>query len=105
MSELEILSRKMGSFLEREPGHDTIDAGLLTILCCPETHQELKIAAPAVLEKLNELIAAGRLQNRAGRILRDKIDAGLVRADGRYLYPVCENIPVLLVDEAIPLVL
>jgi uncharacterized protein len=82
---------------------ETIDPGLLKILCCPETHQELKLATAQVLEKLNEQIAVGHLQNRAGRVLCDKIDAGLVRADGRLLYPIRENIPVLLVDESIPL--
>lgn len=79
------------------------DLELLKILCCPETHQELKLAAPPVLEKLNLEIAAGQLQNRAGQTVLEKVDGGLVRADGRYLYPMRENIPVLLVDEAIPL--
>ena len=79
------------------------DLELLKILCCPETHQELKLAAPVVLEKLNREIAAGRLQNRAGQPVLEKVDGGLVRADGRFLYPMRENIPILLVDEAIPL--
>jgi uncharacterized protein len=82
---------------------NAFDTGLLKILCCPETHQELKLAPPLVLDKLNAEIAARHLQNRKGHFLRDNIDAGLIRADGRYLYPIRENIPVLLVDEAVPL--
>jgi uncharacterized protein YbaR (Trm112 family) len=31
----------------------------------------------------------------------EQIIAGLVRADGRSLYPISQNIPILLVDEAI----
>ena len=54
-------------------------------------------------ERLNLQIAAGRVQNRGGQNLREKIDGGLVRADGRFLYPLQQNIPLLLVDEAIPL--
>lgn len=80
-----------------------IDADLLNILCCPETHQTLRIAEPALVEQLNRQIAAGTLKNRAGQPVKNKIDGGLVRADGQCLYFYRQNIPVMLVDEAIPL--
>ncbi len=81
-----------------------IDADLLKILCCPETHQEVRLAEPAVIEKLNAQIAAGALRNRAGQPVQEKIEGGLVRADGKFVYPIRRDIPVMLVDEAIPLV-
>ncbi len=80
-----------------------IDAELLKILCCPETHQPLRVAEPALVEKLNQQIAAGGLQNRAGQPVAVNLDGGLVRADGKFLYPIRRDIPVMLVDEAIPL--
>ena len=80
-----------------------IDAGLLKILCCPETHQELRVAEPAGVEKLNQQVDAGALQNRAGQPVKEKIDGGLMRADGKFLYAIRQEIPVMLVDEAIPL--
>ncbi len=80
------------------------DVELLNILCCPETHQKLTLAESPVLGKLNQQIAASQLQNRAGQTVREKLDGGLVRADGKYLYPIRQNIPVMLVDEAIPLI-
>ncbi len=80
-----------------------INAELLRILCCPETHQEVRLADPAVIEKLNAQIAAGALKNRAGQPVQTRIDAGLVRADGKFLYPIRQNIPVMLVDEGIAL--
>ncbi len=80
-----------------------IDSDLLKILCCPETHQEVRLAEAAVVEKLNSQIAAGSLKNRAGQPVQEKMEGGLIRADGRYLYPVRRNIPVMLVDEGIPL--
>jgi uncharacterized protein YbaR (Trm112 family) len=80
-----------------------IDPELLKILCCPETHQEVRLAEAAVIEKLNGQIAAGALTNRAGQPVTEKIDSGLVRADGKVLYPIRRNIPVILVDEGIPL--
>jgi uncharacterized protein YbaR (Trm112 family) len=72
-------------------------------MCCPETHQALRPAAASLLEQLNQKIAAGGLRNRAGQPVTDKLDAGLVRADEQVLYPI-RGIPIMLVDEAIPLV-
>ena len=80
-----------------------IDSGLLKILCCPETHQEVRLAEAALIEKVNSQIAAGTLRNRAGQPVQEKIEGGLIRADGKYLYPIRRNIPVMLVDEGIPL--
>ena len=80
-----------------------IDADLLAMLCCPETHQPLTTADAALIRKLNELIKAGQLQNRAGKPITQSCDGGLVRQDGQFLYPICQNIPILLINEAIPL--
>ncbi|MFA6546572.1 MAG: hypothetical protein WCS99_19305 [Limisphaerales bacterium] len=78
-----------------------MNAELLAILRCPETRQTLAVAEVAVVEKLNAQVAAGQLRNAAGQPVTAKLDGGLVRADGRALYPVRNNVPVLLVDEAI----
>ncbi len=80
-----------------------MDAELLKILCCPETHQDLRPAEPSLIEQLNRKIAGGGLQNRGGQSVTEKIDGGLVRSDGKFLYPIRQTIPVMLVDEAIPL--
>jgi uncharacterized protein YbaR (Trm112 family) len=80
-----------------------IEPDLLKILCCPETHQEVRLAEAAVVEKLNQQIAAGVLKNRAGQPVQEKIDGGLIRADGNFLYPIRHGIPMMLVDEGIPL--
>jgi uncharacterized protein YbaR (Trm112 family) len=81
----------------------SIDPELLKIMCCPESHQALSAAAPALIEKLNQQLASGRVKNRAGQTVNERIDGGLVRADGKFLYPIRRNIPVMLIDEAIPL--
>jgi uncharacterized protein YbaR (Trm112 family) len=80
-----------------------IDSELLKILCCPETHQELRVAEPALIDKLNQQITAGSLRNRSGQPVKEKMDSGLVRADGKVLYPVLQDIPLMLKDEAIGL--
>ena len=76
---------------------------LLDLLVCPEDHSRLHFADPLTVHKLNAEIAAGRLKNRAGAALADRIDTALVRADGKLAYPVIGDIPHMLIDEAIPL--
>jgi uncharacterized protein YbaR (Trm112 family) len=76
---------------------------LLDILCCPDNHARLTPADEALVCEVNDLIRAGRIRNKAGREVNQPIDGGLVRADGDLLYPLVDQIPVLLRDEAIPL--
>ena len=78
-----------------------IDSQLLEILCCPETRQDIAVAPAALVDDLNRRAEAGTLVNRAGQPVREKLDGGLLRADGKVLYPVREDIPVMLIDEAI----
>lgn len=80
-----------------------IDPELLKIMCCPETHQNIAPAEPTLIEKLNHQINAGQLRNRAGQPVSEKIDGGLVRSDRKFLYPIRQDIPIMLIDEAIPL--
>lgn len=80
-----------------------IDLDLLALLCCPETHQPVSPADPALIQRLNQAIDAGELRNRANRIVEERIEGGLLRADGRFLYPIRHDIPIMLIEEAIPL--
>ncbi len=81
----------------------TIDAKLLDILCCPETKQDLKLADEKTINDLNGLIEKNELKNRIKQPVEKKLDGGLIREDGKYLYPIIEEIPILLIDESIPL--
>jgi uncharacterized protein YbaR (Trm112 family) len=80
-----------------------LDPQLLKILVCPETRTPLSLADDALMAKLNAAIAAGRVANQGGRLLTDILSGGLVCADGGVLYPIVDDIPVLLIDERIPL--
>ena len=78
-----------------------IDKDLLQILACPETRQPLAEADSSVLEALNAKISAGGLSNRGGNEVNEALTAGLLREDGKIVYPIREGIPVLLIDEGI----
>ena len=80
-----------------------MDKDLLDMLCCPETKQDVSLAEAELVKALNRMIDAGQLKNRGGEPVREKLDSGLIRADRKVLYPIREDIPIMLIDEAIPL--
>ena len=82
---------------------DIIDPELLEILVCPESRQPVKLAGEALVERLNVAQSEGKLKNRAGRKVEQPMQAGLIRDDRAFLYPIIDDIPVMLIDEAIPL--
>jgi uncharacterized protein YbaR (Trm112 family) len=79
-----------------------IDPQLLEILCCPETKQPVSMLEGVPIDRVNAAIAAGKVKTRGGKTVEEKIDAGLLREDRKYLYPIRESIPIMLEDEAIP---
>ena len=80
-----------------------IDKDLLAILCCPETKQPVSLADEGLIRRINEAIGRGGLQNRGKQEVTQRVDGGLVRADAKIFYPIRENIPVMLIEEGIPL--
>ncbi|HTF87496.1 MAG TPA: Trm112 family protein [Planctomycetota bacterium] len=80
-----------------------IDPELLSILACPETHQGLREASAEELAKLNAAIAAGKVKNTAGKPVGQAFEAALMREDAKRIYPIRDGIPVLFIDEGVPL--
>ena len=80
-----------------------LDKDLLAILCCPETKQAVALADEQLIRKVNGAIERGVLKNKAQKPVTEKLDGGLIRSDNKILYPVREDIPVMLIDEGIPL--
>lgn len=76
---------------------------LLEILVCPEDRTKLHPADDELVQRLNDAVRAGQLRNRAGQPIEATIGGGLIREDGRVLYIVRDGIPIMLIDEAIPL--
>ncbi len=67
-----------------------MDEELLQILCCPLTRQPLRVADKSALAVASAI---------AGKPVLE----GLIRKDGRMLYPISNGIPLLTPEEGIPL--
>jgi uncharacterized protein YbaR (Trm112 family) len=80
-----------------------VDQELLDILVCPETRQPVRRAGSELLDLLNRAIDAGEVETRGGNLVGERIEEGLVREDDGVVYPVRDSIPIMLIDEAIPL--
>jgi uncharacterized protein YbaR (Trm112 family) len=80
-----------------------ISDDLLKLLVCPDNRTRLSRAEPELVTRLNAAVAEGRLKNKAGQAVENQLGGALVREDRTIAYPVIDEIPMLLVDEGIPL--
>ena len=78
-----------------------ITQDLLAILCCPETKQDIRLLEPNLVEQLNQQIAKGELKTKGGQPVTEKIDGGLLRKDETVVYPIRDQIPIMLIEEGI----
>lgn len=75
-----------------------VDPELLDILRCPKSHGELQLVALPENVRRN-------LEEKYREHFRDEepqVEHGLLSADSQLVYPVVSDIPVMLIDEALP---
>ncbi len=78
-----------------------LDKELLAILVCPETKEPVTLADAELVSRVNAAIETGKVTSRDGQAVSRALDAGLVRQDGKVVYPVRGGIPIMLIDESI----
>ena len=78
-----------------------VDGKLLEILCCPVSRTPLERLPETRLEKLNRAIEAGEVRFVNGDTVDAPLEEGLITEDGKVIYPVEEEIPVLLEERGI----
>lgn len=79
----------------------TISKQLLDILCCPVSHVPLQKISKAQLHYLNTQISAGDVQTVDGQLQSTPLDDALITTDVHVIYPIREQIPVLLYEAGI----
>jgi uncharacterized protein YbaR (Trm112 family) len=78
-----------------------MDKRLLDVLCCPASKTSLRPLSRSELDALNRAIRGGGVQSTAGASVDQPLAQGLITADGKLVYRVEDDIPVMLVEEAI----
>ncbi len=78
-----------------------IDGKLLEILCCPVSKIPLTQLQSAKLEKLNAAISAGGIKFIDGKPVESPLAEALITEDKKVIYPIEDNIPILLEDKGI----
>jgi len=78
-----------------------MDKRLLDILCCPVSKSPVKPLSRPQLDALNAAIGHGAVQTVAGTPVAGALQAGLLTLDGKVIYRIEDDIPVMLPDEAI----
>lgn len=78
-----------------------VDGKLLEILCCPVSKTPLRQLEKSRLEKLNRAIEAGEVQYVHGEKVEAPLREALITEDSKVIYPVEDDIPVLLENRGI----
>ena len=79
----------------------SVDGKLLEILCCPVSKVPLIRLERSRLDKLNAAITAGAVQYVHGDIVEQALHEALITDDRRVIYPVVDDIPLLLEEKGI----
>lgn len=79
----------------------SMDKRLLDILCDPVSKTPLRMLTGAELQTLNRAVQAGALATVRGEKVASPLSAGLITADGKVVYRIEDDIPVMLPDEGI----
>jgi len=78
-----------------------VDKRLLDILCDPISKTPLRMLNANELTALNRAVEAGSLDTVAGEKVRAPLQAGLITTDGKVVYRIEDDIPVMLPEEGI----
>ena len=78
-----------------------VDGKLLEILCCPVSKTPLIRLTPERLKKLNSAIEAGAVEYVRGNPVTEPLREALITEDSRVIYPVVDDIPILLEEKGI----
>jgi len=78
-----------------------VNGKLLEILCCPVSKTPLTVLGRQKLEKLNKAIENGEALYVGGEKVTQPLQEGVITEDGKVIYPVQDDIPILLEEKGI----
>lgn len=79
-----------------------MDQELINILCCPQSKVPVELLSSEDLARLNRAIAAGKVKQVDGAVVKKPISEALITRDRKTIYRVDDGIPVMLIEQGIP---
>ena len=73
----------------------------MEILCCPVTKTPVKRLDGKTLRRVNAAIESGEAQYVDGSLVETPLDDALITEDGKVIYAVVDDIPVMLAEQGI----
>jgi ubiquinone/menaquinone biosynthesis C-methylase UbiE/uncharacterized protein YbaR (Trm112 family) len=73
----------------------------INILKCPITGEDLRLLTSDEIAMLNKKISDSRVRNADGSFVTKQLEKALINSSGDYMYPIFNNISLLLKDLAI----
>ncbi len=80
-----------------------VDPELVALLVCPATHQDVALASPEEIARLNDAIRLGLVKTVKGDAVTEPVEGALIRQDRAIAYPIRDGIPVMLAAEGLAL--
>jgi uncharacterized protein YbaR (Trm112 family) len=78
-----------------------VDGKLLEILCCPVSKTPLTVLGQDKLQLLNNAIESNEALYINGEKVTQQLQEGLITQDGKVIYAVQDDIPILLEEKGI----
>ena len=78
-----------------------VDGKLLEILCCPVSKTPLTVLGQEKLNQLNNAIESNEALYINGETVTEPLQEGLITQDGKVIYAVQDDIPILLEEKGI----
>jgi len=78
-----------------------IQNDLLEILCDPITKTPVQLLKQDQVTAINAAIAAKQLKNIEGNIVEEPLQEGLITTDGKTIFRIDNDIPIMLSDQGI----
>ena len=78
-----------------------LDDKLLEVLCCPSTKVPVNMLHDDKLKKLNARIKEGQVRYVGVEKVEEPVEEALITEDGKTIYTITSNIPIMLVDKGI----
>lgn len=78
-----------------------VDKELLEILCCPKTKVPVKLLTDEQITAVNETLKKKEVRYVDGKPVEKPLQEGLITTDGKTIYRVDDDIPIMLIDMGI----